>query len=165
MGVDPLNVSEEELHSLSMEGIALSLPPGWESRIRRAAPTDTGAVPLPVLHAATVPLPSDRADYGGGVVETLGDSDVFVSLIEFGSEASGSKLYPVRSDVPQITPEMFHPFQLQRKLPGQAGLQVFFTLEGRPFCLYVVIGSHAHRFALTTRANELVQQLTISPRP
>ncbi len=58
---------------------------------------------------------------------------------------------------------MFHPNQLQRILPGQAGLQVFFTFQGRAFCLYVVIGSFARRIELSAKVNELIQRLTISP--
>jgi hypothetical protein len=118
---------------------------------------------MPVLHAATVPLPSERADFGGGVVEQLTDADVFVSLIEFGPEAVGTKLYPEVQAIPTVTPEMFHPFQLQRRIRGQAGTQSFFTLSDRAFCLYVVIGSFARRAGLANQANRLIGNLQIEP--
>jgi hypothetical protein len=108
-----------------------------------------------------VPLPADRADYGGGVVEKLTDRDVFISLVEFGSEAVGSNLYPVVDVIPVVSPDMFHSHQLQRRIRGQAGTQVFFTYSARAFCLYVVIGSFARRAALSDRANQLIAGLTL----
>jgi hypothetical protein len=37
----------------------------------------------------------------------------------------------------------FSPAAFRRRLPGRVGVQRFFTEQGRPFCLYVVIGSEA----------------------
>ena len=150
---------------LSMRGIELEVPLGWESRIRTAGQSEPQGTQLPVLHAATVPLPNKRADYGGGVVETLESTDLFISLIEFGDEAVGSKLYEATDRIPRVTPGMFNPNQLQRRLPGQAGLQIFFTHRGRAFCLYVVIGSYSRRIELANKANQLIGQLSISPNP
>lgn len=149
---------------LGMRGIEVEVPPGWECRIRQSGLTEAEATVLPVLHAATVPLPSERADYGGGVVEKLSDGDVFVSLLEFGEEAVESELYPVVDSIPRVNHTMFHPFRLQRRIVGQAGTQVFFTYVGRAFCMYVVLGSFARRIALTARANELIEGLSISRR-
>jgi hypothetical protein len=119
---------------------------------------------LPVLHASTEPLPNDRADYGGGVVERLRSESVFVALVEFGDEAVGSNLYPVVEQIPRVASSSFHPFQLQRRIVGQAGSQTFFTYSDRAFCLYVVIGSFARRIELTKRANRLIGQMEIRPR-
>jgi len=146
---------------VAMKGIEVEVPGGWECRIRQAGTNEVAETVLPVVHAATVPLPADRADYGGGVVERLGDGDVFVSLVEFGAEAVGSKLYPVVNSIPLVSQSMFHPFQLQRRISGQAGTQVFFTYAGRAFCLYVVLGSFARRVALAGRANELIRGMSI----
>ncbi len=147
---------------LTLNGVGVEVPAGWECRIRQGSPDDVGTS-MPVLHAATVPLPSERADYGGGVVEQLTDGDVFVSLIEFGPEAVGTKLYPVVAEIPVVTPDMFHPFQLQRRIRGQAGKQSFFTLNDRAFCLYVVVGSFARRAGLASQANLLIENLVIEP--
>jgi len=146
---------------IGMRGIEVDVPDGWECRIRQAGPTADAATVLPVLHAATVPLPSDRADYGGGVVERLRDGDVFLSLIEFGEEAVGSKLYPPVDAIPEVVHSMFNPFQLQRSIPGQAGAQIFFTYSGRAFCMYVVLGSFGRRVSLAARANEVIRSLSI----
>jgi hypothetical protein len=103
-----------------------------------------------------VPLPSGRADYGGGLVETLGAEDVFVSFLEFGPEAAGTPLFSQLQGVPGLTPDLFRPRQLQRTIPGQAGVQRFFTAGGRAFCLYSVIGGIANRVTLTDRANQII---------
>jgi hypothetical protein len=144
-----------------MRGIEVDVPGGWECRIRQAGHTEDTATVLPVLHAATVPLPSDRADYGGGVVERLREGDVFVSLVEFGKEAVDSKLYPPVDAIPHVNHSMFNPFQLQRSIPGQAGTQIFFTYAGRAFCMYVVLGSFGRRVSLAARANEVIRSLSI----
>ena len=46
-----------------------------------------------VLHAGTFPLPRDRGDYGSGAVDVMGPDDVFVSLLEQGPDAVGTRLY------------------------------------------------------------------------
>lgn len=149
---------------LEMEGVRLDVPDGWEARIRRQFETGAGERTFPVLHASTVPLSGSRADYGGGVVERLGSSDVFVSLIEFGEEEAGSALFKEVDELPTLEPSMFQRNQLQRRLRGQAGVQHFFTLNGRPFCLYVVLGSIARTAELVDRANDLISALGVDAR-
>lgn len=150
---------------IGAHGLGLAVPVGWEVRIRKAAAGTQAETPRPVLHASTDPLPTDRADYGGGVVEKLGSESVFVSLIEFGEEAIGSNLFPVVEQIPRVAATDFHPFQLQRRISGQAGKQIFFTYANRAFCLYVVVGSLARRSGLALVANQLIEQLEISPDP
>jgi hypothetical protein len=143
-------------------GLAVAPPPGWEATIFRR-PAALGEVTLPVLHAATVPLPAGRGDYGSGVVEVLGPADVFVGLLEFGSGAVRSPLFPDSAGLPTLTPAAFRPKQLQRIIPNQAGVQRFFSFGGRAFCLYAVIGSFANRIPLSFRANQLIGSVEISP--
>jgi hypothetical protein len=120
---------------------------------------------FPILHAATVPLTPVRGDYGGGLVELLGPGDVFVGLLEFGPDASGSRLFPAFSGLPSLTPGAFRPNQLQRIIPNQAGVQRFFSIHGRAFCLYAVVGLFANRGPLSYRANQLIGSLEIGPPP
>jgi hypothetical protein len=155
----------DDLDRLPVErdGVRLRAPKGWDARIRREV-AKGGDNSFTVLHAATVPLPADRADYGGGVVETLLSSDVFLALIEFGPDEAGSALFPDVEALPTLEVGMFHRHQLQRRLRGQAGVQHFFTLGGRAFCLYVVLGSMANAGALVAMANETLEGLSIQPR-
>jgi hypothetical protein len=141
--------------TLRAAGLSVTPPVGWEVSIYRRPP-DPGQETYPVLHAATVPLPGGRGDYGGGVVELLGPDDVFVGILEFGPSAAGTALFNRLQAVPGLTPDAFRPRQLQRTIPGQAGAQRFFTAAGRAFCLYAVIGSMANRMLLTNRANQLI---------
>ncbi len=143
-------------------GLALDRPPGWEVRIRRrpADASEPRGRPRPVLHAATVPLPEERGDYGSNVTPTLGPEDVFVSLFEFEPEAAGSALFSTRGR-PRLTPADFSPSQLQRTIAGQSGVQHFFTDGDRAFCLFVVLGSHARRAPLVRKVNEILDSLDI----
>jgi hypothetical protein len=147
---------------LQAMGISVTPPTGWEASIYRR-PAATGEQTYPVMHAATVPLPATRGDYGGGLVELLGPNDVFVGVLEFGPEAAGSALFHNLDGVPGLTPDVYRPRQLQRTITGQAGVQRFFTVGGRAFCLYSVIGSIANRVVLTGRANQLIGSLHIDP--
>ena len=56
------------------------------------------------------------------------------------------------------------PEALLRARPGHEGAQRFFTTEGRPFCLYVVVGSAGAARTLPD-VNRLVASLRFSPVP
>ena len=158
------NPGYAEAPELALDGISVRVPEGWDCRIRRGSQDIPESAVFPVLHASTTAIPADRADYGGGIVEKLRDVDVFISLIEFGDEAVGSNLYPEVGAIPLVSPDMFNPFQLQRRIRGQAGTQSFFSINGRAFCLYVVVGSYGRRVGLAKLANELIANLEIQAR-
>jgi hypothetical protein len=141
-------------------GLAVTPPAGWEAAIYRRPPAH-GAQTYPILHAATVALPADRGDYGAGVVELLGPNDVFVSILDFGPDAARSPLFSGLTAVPGLTPDAYRPRQLQRTIRGQAGVQRFFSMAGRGFCLYSVIGSVGNRVVLTARANEVLGTIRV----
>ena len=74
-------------------------------------PTARGAVEdvtRPVLHACTRPMPTARGDFGTGVVDLLGPDDIFVALVDYGTEVAdqglfekqGCPAWPRRSSVP-----------------------------------------------------------------
>ena len=152
----PIPFSEIEL-----DGIRFRIPRGWEGRIRRQFAT-RGETTHPVVHAATVPLPPERGDFGSNVVETLGPRDVFVSLVEYGEEAVGTALFPTMDDFPRhLDISSFRTNQLQRLIPGQGGLQRFFTLRGRAFCLFVVLGSMAMRGQLGEEVDALLEGIYV----
>jgi hypothetical protein len=142
-------------------GLTITPPQGWEAAIYRRAAA-TGEETFPVLHASTIPMPGGRGDYGGGLVELLGPHDVFVALLEFGPRAARTALFAGLHGVPGLTPDAYRPYQLQRTIRGQAGVQRFFTASGRAFCLYSVIGGFANRAALTARANEVLGSIRVA---
>ena len=152
-------MASREIHSA---GLTIAPPAGWEAAIYRRS-VGPGETAYPIVHAATVPLPPERGDYGGGLVEQLGPEDVFVSFLEFGPEAAGSALFGTLPAVPGLTPDSYRPRQLQRTILGQAGVQRFFTVGGRAFCMYSVIGSMANRVPLTERANQVIGSFRVAP--
>ena len=46
-------------------------------------------------------------------------------------------------------------------VPGQAGLQAFFHVGSRAFCLYAVIGSYSLRAVLVPELNRVLSGLSI----
>lgn len=150
---------------IAANGIAVDLPSGWDGQIyvrtgARALPddpalTDRPAEAHPILHASNVPLPADRGDYGGNAVEAMGAGGIFLALLEEERAAADTAMY--RFPIPwPLDPDDFHPQQMQRGVPGGAGCQRFFVAGGRPFCLYVAIGSHATRTVLTREVNRVL---------
>jgi hypothetical protein len=157
---------------LTGHGLAVGLPARWEGRIYRRAVTPgqqpgkqqafgwPGENSHPILHLANFALPASRGDYGTGAVELMGSEHVFVSLLEFGPDCLGTALYaPV--GVPRVRPGQFNPNGLQRRIAGQAGFQHFFTEGNRPFCLYVVIGSHRQAVGLSKQVNAVLEQIEV----
>jgi len=155
---------------LSSHGIAAELPRGWEGEIfsrggvpdgHRASAAAAGAAQPPCLHAANFALPANRGDYGSGAVEGMRSGEVFVALLEFDAASAGTALFAAQG-LGTITESSFNPQRLQRTLPGQSGTQRFFTAAGRPFCLYVVLGSHADRARLVPSVNGFLAGLSIA---
>ena len=147
---------------LRAHGMAVEPPPGWEVRIGRRTPEvgEPDARPRPVLHAATIPLPQVRGDFGGGVTGLLSAEDVFVSLFEYEPEAVRTPLFATKGR-PTPSAADFSPAGLQRTIPGQSGRQWFFQEAGRAFCLYVVLGSHARRAGLVPTVRALIDTLDL----
>jgi hypothetical protein len=161
--------------TLAQSGLAVTLPAGWEGRIYRRAPeaalpgepaTSRPAVALvgrtnPVLHLANFPLAPDVADYGGGAVEVMTNTDLFVALIEFGPGSIGQALFAAQG-MPRLKAEDFGTQSMQRVLEGQGGAQKWFTEAGRAFGLYVVLGSYARRFRTVPVVNGILATIAIT---
>ncbi len=146
-------------YGLSVDGA----DPGWETRIARRQPLESGETTRPVLHACTRPLPSERGDFGSGVIELLGSEDVFVALIEFGSEVADQGLFAPQGR-PVLTPSQFATNRLTRSYPGVSAAQHFFSEGGRAFCLFVVLGAHSRRMALVPRAERMVRSVRVTSK-
>jgi hypothetical protein len=147
---------------LRAHGIEAQLPTGFEGRIF-IRPAIGGEVPYPVANFATFALPPDLGDFGSGAVNLMGASDVFATLFEYGPESVGQPLF-ARVGMPRaLSGDDFRPYVLRRGLTGQSGSQWFFTEAGRPFTLYVVLGSHVRRNLLVPRVNDLIGTLSVAP--
>jgi hypothetical protein len=147
---------------LRAHGIEAPLPPGFEGRIV-IRPAIGREVPYPVANFSTFALPADVGDFGSGAVNLMEPSDIFATLFEYGPESVGKPLF-ARQGMPRaLAPTDFRPYLLRRGLNGQSGSQWFFTESGRPFTLYVVLGSHIQRNLLIPRVNGLIGAVSISP--
>ena len=149
---------------LSGSGLSVDLPVGWEGAIDRAgalAPQGAHEVSQPTVgHFANFPLPAARADFGAEAVEVMRPGDVFVVLFEYGSESTGKALFATQG-TPRITSADFDRNALQHGIAGQSGLQRFFTVNSRPFCLYVVVASHIDRADSVPAVNALIDSMVI----
>lgn len=143
---------------LTGHGLTVALPQRWEGRLylREAAAN-------PVLHLANFALLSGRGDFGSGAVEVMGAQHAFVALVEYGAAEIGQPLFASRG-MPRVTVRDFAVNQLQRTLPGQVGCQRFFTESGRPFCLYVVLGSQRHAADLLTEVHDVLARVEVGQR-
>lgn len=161
---------------LRAHGMAVDVPAGWDGRISRrpehgevgvasadGAPAPRGFTTRPVTHVASVPLPGDVADFGSNAVDELGPDDALVALVEYDPANAGTTLFTPQGVPRALDPELFNPNALQRSLPGQAGLQLFFSEQGRALCLYVVLGSYSRRHDVVPRVNAVLESLQVEP--
>jgi hypothetical protein len=142
--------------ALSYSHLTVQLPEGWEGRGFSREEEGTGERTYSVLHVANFALPPRVEDYGGGAVEQMRPGHAFLSVLEFGPESAGTPLF-AQAGVPTLRNDSFDPNLLQRGIPGQSGAQSFFTANGRPYCLYVVLGEHLMRFRIVPVLNGILQ--------
>lgn len=159
---------------LDSGGIVAVLPTGWEGVVYRRESSEVrfaDDVPehlrLPstvnaIAHLANFPLPVQRGDFGSGAVEIMSNRHILVVLFEFEPESATQPMFASEGLPGPFDPDDFDPKVMQRPLPGMAGLQRFFNVEGRrAFCLYVVIGSHEDRATLTREVNDALAGVRI----
>lgn len=142
-------------------GIEVALPDGWDGRIYRR-PNESEGGERRALHAANFALPANRGDYGGGVHEQMGRDDVLVTVVEFHPDNADNGLFQRQGLPVPLSGGDFSPRAMPRPIPGQAGAQFFFSLGGRAFCLFMVIGSYADRDRLVPMVNDVVSTITVA---
>jgi hypothetical protein len=147
---------------LERSGIEVEVPVGWEGSISGGGlELADGARESTVLHLASFPLPAGRGTFGSDAVELMNGQDVFMALLEYGPESADSPLFAAQGIPRRLHARQFDRDALQRALPGQSGLQLFFTHRGRAFCLYIVLGSHVDRADILPRVNAVLDTLEI----
>ncbi len=153
---------------LAAHGVSVDVPAGWEAELSTQpdpAMLDSGLessdASLVVVHAANFSLPAERGDYGSGAVEIMDRNGIFAALIEFDRASATSKLFAPDGFPTRLDAADFAPDQLHLTLPGQAGLQKFFHVGSRAFCLYAVIGSYSMRAVLVPELNRMLSGLSV----
>ena len=120
---------------LAAHGVSIDVPAGWEAELSTQpdpSTLDPAADPLPaplvVLHAANFSLPAERGDYGSGAVEIMDRNGIFAALVEFdGSLGLFEACLPLRARRSGSQPTTSVPTSCNLSIPGQAGLQQFFS--------------------------------------
>ena len=148
------------MDKLTRQGIEIELPDGWDARIYRRE-AEVGAVTRRALQAANFALPPNLGDYAVGAVERMEASDVLVVLLEFDPERAGEGLFRHDGLPTEMGAGDFSPTAMPRAVPGRTAAQWFFSLAGRAFCLYVVLGSHRDRTALLPLADAVVRTIRV----
>jgi hypothetical protein len=138
-------------------GILADLPAGWEGRIFRLADG------WPTLHVANFPLPSADGEFGSLALSTMGPSGVFIALTEYAPRLAGRGLFGSRAVTRSLAAADFDSRVMVRLLPGRFGVQRFFTVGPRPFCLHVVVGSLPGLSELAAGASSILAALQIDP--
>lgn len=157
---------------LQAAGVSIELPQGWEGRLARRDPDPNapaavlraaadGRAPV-VLHAANFPLPPGLGDFGGGAVEAMRPPDLYVSLFEYGPESVGTALFAATAMPRELRQADVDPHTMRTPLPGMSGGQWFFTEAGRPFSLYVVLGSHLRRHRTLPLITSILRTVTVA---
>jgi hypothetical protein len=94
------------------------------------------------LHAGDFQLPFDDGEFGDRSTALMPAGASFIALTEYLPGAGlepGTGLFAARRIPRALDPTAFSASGMAHPRPGQAGTQHFFTAEGRPFCLYVVV--------------------------
>lgn len=159
--------------TMTAHGLSVRVPAGWDGSITRGVGdpsdldvTDVGRLGTsnPVLHVASFRLPSVRGDYGGGAVERMRATDVFIALVEFDPQAGATPLFSSTHLKRPLRVAMFDRWTMHRPLPGTSGHQQFFHTDGRAFALYIALGAHRMRGVLVPRADRVLATLRIAKR-
>ena len=165
--------------NLAAQGVSIELPAGWDGRIYGRSrleiigsdepPISALAVPAEQhfarVHTANFALPAEDGDFGAAATSKMGRNGVFASLVEYqpgDGLVPGVGLFAEAGPPPSLRRRDFRPDALLRALPGQAGAQRFFTANGRPFCLYTVLGSYARADQLLGELNPVLASLRIA---
>lgn len=141
---------------LAAYGIALELPVGWEGRAFSHGE--------PTVHLASFALPPTDGEFGSRATARMPADGLFLALTEYAVRPHELRegIFAARP------PRRLHPDELSeqtllRPLPGQRGVQRFFSTAGRAFCLYVVCGRDGRR--RVAAANEVLASLQVAARP
>ena len=149
------------MQKLTRQGVEIELPDGWDGRIYRRESDDSAGVTRRALHAANFALPTNLGDYAVGAVEGMATGDVLVVLLEFDPDSAGQGLFANEGLPTGLASTDFSPSAMPRAIPGRTAAQWFFSLAGRAFCLYVVLGSHTTRATMMPLVNQVVASLKI----
>jgi hypothetical protein len=147
---------------LAAHGIHVELPKGWSGRVFSRGDG------VATLHVGNFTLALGDGEFGDRSTGAMSDGATFVALTEYrpGSGlAPGSGLFASRRIPRRLDPSSLNRTGLAHPRPGQVGAQHFFTVSGRPFCLYVVLaGQRGTRRRQLAALEHVWRSVEIEPR-
>jgi len=147
---------------LSAHGIRVELPKGWSGRLF------SGGDGVATLHVGNFALALKDGEFGDRSTAAMSEGSTFIALTEYrpGSGLTpGSGLFASRQIPRRVDPSALKSTGLAHPRPGQVGAQHFFTIAGRPFCLYVVLaGGRATRRRQLAALEHVLRSVQIAPR-
>lgn len=157
---------------LTAHGITLDPPAGWDGQIYLREPQPLGAMaatygaspetPMPIAHLANFALPAQRGDYGGGAIESMRPGGVFISILQHDPSEVTAALFKGRKIPWPLAADSFDLNAMPRRMGNHAAVQSFFIAGGRPYCVYVVIGSHTQRAILAPVVNQALATVSFT---
>ncbi len=148
---------------LEAHGIRVGVPAGWSGKVfARSQRTAT-------LHAGDFQLPlSEDGEFGPQSTSEMPPVASFLAVTEYEPGAGlhpGTGLFAPRGIHLPLDPSRFSGTGLAHPRPGQLGMQHFFSLSGRAFCLYVVLsGPRARRRRQLLVLDHVLGSLRVAPR-
>ena len=129
-------------HPAPAPGPRSAASPGATTAPSRAGATGSPSeVPDPVVHLANFALPEDRGDFGSGAVDLMGAGPRARGPVRVRRPtASAQPLFAAPAASPRSPAAMFSRRPSSRRPAARPACQLFFTQNGRAFCLYVVLG-------------------------
>jgi len=127
----------EGFFSVDGHGLRVQIPHSWEARIW--ASRDEASNPardLAVIHAGSFALPHEDMHFGGLAPGKMRAGDFFIALVEYGKPSS-DRWFKARGIPLPVTWLNFRESFVRNAIPQHVGLQHFFSLGERTFCLYV----------------------------
>jgi hypothetical protein len=148
---------------LHAHGIRVAVPPGWSGKVFARSPRTA------TLHAGDFQLPlSEDGEFGPASTSEMPPVAAFLAVTEYnagGGLKPGTGLFAPRGLHLPLDPARFTSAGLAHPRPGQLGMQHFFTLAGRAFCLYVVLaGPRAGRRRQLLVLDRVLGSLRVAPR-
>ena len=119
------------------------------------------------LHAGDFQLALGDGEFGDASTAAMPAGATFIALTEYlpgGGLEPGRGLFAATRIPRRLDPSAFSASGLAHPRAGQAGTQHFFTVAGRPFCLYVVVaGGRAHRRRQLALLDQVLRTLRVVP--
>lgn len=170
-------------------GLLMDVPDGWLGRMFDHANDETGSSDndtRPTVHAGTFAMPTNSADFGSAAIASMTAGDVFVTLVEYTPDCmlpdealSPSLLLAEPDPTSLLTPDLsgfpagyptlsaadFVPEAMHGDfaLTNPAAAQYFFSVAGRPFCLYIVCGDATNLASDLANVSAWLQSLVVTP--